>query len=112
MATGVLPEVETRQLEVMMKDGDKIITQEEFCKITLSVYYISIIGKVKKIAENFSLCPDKYQTTRTIFTNIRDSLFFNIIVKNVSRSGAVVNMAMDEYNTGNYTPAGHFVVLQ
>ena len=39
MATGVLPEVETRQLEVMMKDGDKIITQEEFCKITLSVYF-------------------------------------------------------------------------
>ena len=105
------PEEEVRQFEVMMDDGDNMISQEEFCSIVNSEFYKTIAATISEISKNYSSTPNTFTTTRTTFTNIRDSIFFHLIVTNISRSGAIANMTMEEFDNGKYSPTGQFVVL-
>ena len=57
------------------------------------------------------LCSLKRLFYRGMSLVISDSLFFNLVVNNISRSGAVANMTCDEYRNGNISPTGQYVVL-
>lgn len=105
------PEEEERKFAVMVEAGDNIIQKSEFWAVLESDFYKAVVAKINNIDENYSLHPEGYLAQRDTFTNIRDCLFFNFVVNNMSRSGAASNMTCDEYKSGKISPAGQYVVL-
>ena len=109
-------EEDHRQYQVMVEDGDNILTREDFSSVLESSSYKQIITKLTAINKKHSENTDKPEKSELFllnletFVNIRDCLLFNLIVCNISRSGAVANMTLEEYHRARASPTGHYVV--
>ena len=102
-------EEDARQFEVMTDDYENSIPIEDFQAVLSSSFYIEITTKIKEIGLKYFSDPSSFDVTRMMYTNARDSLFFNLIVNNISRSGSVSNMTVAEYLRGSVTN-GQFIV--
>jgi len=103
-------EEDQRQYEVMIEDGDNMLTRADFCSVLESDFYKQVLNKIMTIAKMYNEKSKKPNLNLETFVNIRDCLLFNMIVCNISRSGAAANMTLEEYNRGMVSPTGQYVV--
>ena len=104
-------EEDERQFEILVQDSEKMIPKEYFKAILDSKFNSSVAKKIKEIYCEYSSTPSEFLLTRTLYTNARDCIFFKLICDNISRSGAIANMTLEEYIKGSFTPTGMYVVL-
>ncbi|XP_065640119.1 uncharacterized protein LOC136072738 isoform X2 [Hydra vulgaris] len=104
-------EEEERQFDVLIQDGEKMIPKEYFKAILDSNFNVTVIKKIKEIHCQYSLKPNEFILTRSLYTNTRDCIFFKMVCDNISRSGAIANLTLEEYLKGTFTPTGLYVVL-
>ena len=104
-------EEDDRKIAVMIECHDSIVTKEEFQTVLNSPFNQAVISNMKRIKEKYTDHSERFSVTRETFTNCRDSLFFGVIVNNISRSGACANMTVEEYKKNTKSMNGHYVVL-
>ncbi|XP_065677018.1 uncharacterized protein LOC105850705 isoform X3 [Hydra vulgaris] len=109
--TSLRGEEALREYDVMMEDAENIIPKESFQAIIKSDFYQEIVKNVNFIYINYKNRPSEFLVTRTLFTNIRDCIFFGLITNNISRSGAVSSMTTAEFRKGSFSPTGSFIIL-
>ncbi|XP_047139227.1 uncharacterized protein LOC124815107 isoform X1 [Hydra vulgaris] len=83
-----------------MQDLENIIPLEAFQAVLNSEFCVKVTTKAKTI-----------YGMEINHLKMRDSIFFSLIINNMSRSGAVSNMTIDEYLKGTYTLTKSFIVL-
>ncbi|XP_065673053.1 probable ATP-dependent helicase PF08_0048 [Hydra vulgaris] len=100
-----------RRFNVMMQDLENIIPLEAFQAVLNSDFYVEVTTKAKTFFSKYGDKPSEYFITRSMFTNLRHSIYFGLIINNISRSRAVSNMTIYEYLKGTYTLTKSFIVL-
>ena len=104
-------EEDDRKTELLIECFENTITKEDFQTVIRSPFNQAVIKNMKFLLQKHGNSATNFRVTREIFTNCRDSLFFSLIVNNISRSGACANMTVEEYLKGTNSMNDHFVVL-